>query len=232
MYYPYPAYGTYDEASLPGSTASIYNMEASDGRSLNQSVPGAAESSVNSIPQNIPAPYLSSSCPVVDSKLKGVRDALHAEGRHQPNRDGNPEHSSLDGKNHDDGLPLLRQQFPEQPTSFTTSGSSTTSTESDEMDGFIAERTRVPSGQHQTINAIPAHIDKNRILSATPPSNMVTRQVIIILVTNSCRVTVSSKFKCYNYVQYGLWLPIICCKIKLNLYFHSTKKTVSFNMRY
>ena len=139
---------------------------------------------------------------MVTSKLKGFRDALHKEGKPQQDEDCGPEYSSL-GKNQNR---LFHQSIPfpsddgasgGQPSSFSTTGNDTSSetsidSETDSlMESFVAERSsaKVPharnSPPHQ-LNLIPVHVDKNRILSATPPSNMVTRQVTVVCFTGTC----------------------------------------------
>lgn len=173
-------------------------MDASDGGSMNQTIPSTAPVPLpeggSSQGNSATVPYLSSSCPVVDSKLKGVRDALHQERR--PQQDGcGPEHSSLGKINEPKRLSQQSLNFPSdaRKSSFSTSGNgTTTSSESSNdsetdsrIDSFAAERSaakfppRAKSGSkpQEIDSSIPAHFDKNRILSATPPSNMVTRQV-------------------------------------------------------
>ena len=197
MYYPYPAYGTYDENSLPGSTASLYNMDASDGGSMNQAIPGTAPVPLpegeRSRSNSANTPYLSSSCPVVTSKLKGVRDALHEEGRAQQDNGYGPEHSSLGKINEANRLSQQSLNFPNdvRKSSFSTPGNGTTTSSESSSDSetdskinnFAAERSaaRTKSGSKPKEilldSSIPPHVNKNQILSATPPSNMVTRQV-------------------------------------------------------
>ena len=187
-YYPYPAYGTYDDVSLPGSTASLYNTDTADGQ---ENYTSSNNAHLKHEPQRIPSnpgqqhaepsPYLSSSCPVVSSKLKGVRDALHEEGRAQDEDD--PEFNSL-GKSR-----ASRDSFYDKndlkarlvPSFSASSTSSESNTQSLLNDSVLGDRTKpiAPSSVQrlQQDRDSPSLMDKNRILSATPPKNMVTRQV-------------------------------------------------------
>ncbi|XP_066926069.1 uncharacterized protein [Clytia hemisphaerica] len=181
-YYPYPAYGTYDDVSLPGSTASLYNTDTADGQ---ENRPPHNNAHPQHEPQRIPSnpsqqqaqssPYLSSSCPVVSSKLKGVRDALHQEGRVQE-EDG-PEFNSL-GKSQAsrdsfyDKDDFKAKLIPSFSASSTSSGSNTQSLLDDSV---VGDRTK-PIAPSWVQHDRDSPVDKNRILSATPPKNMVTRQ--------------------------------------------------------
>ena len=168
-YYPYPAYGTCDEASLPGSTPSLYYPDVSDGKDP-----------TIGIPQNIPVrprhsqtepPYLSTSCPVVTSQLKGVRDSLHERGKAQPGDESevNSLRNSLKSR---ESLTMDKSKM--QP-SFNASSTSSGSHQSSLLDDYVGEKDGDPTQPMQPSKRLPG--DKNRILSATPPKNMVSRQV-------------------------------------------------------
>jgi len=111
----------------------------------------------------------------VTSKLKGVRDALHEQGKAQPGDE--PEYNSL-GNDRKSRESLIIGNSRLQP-SLSASSTSIGSHQSSLLDDFGGEkdsdRTQPIEPFRRDSPLLPG--DKNRILSATPPRNMVSRQV-------------------------------------------------------
>lgn len=207
-YYPYPAYGTYDENSIPGSTSSLYHDhdQQEDDNSLsktpNVSVPASTARSE-------PKPsYLSTSAPVVPSGLIKSREELHANQRVLPADTG--AFSSLDNNKSpfdqseqtlfrklqiDSANQSRLKSNPKTLNSQTTSSSNLTLSDStpgsnrnllidfDDTDGRFKQSNNsreVPILDDSSSQSLTG--DKSRILCATPPTNMTTRQVSLLFL--------------------------------------------------
>ena len=199
LYYDYPAYGSFDHSSFPGSTSSLYPDLAVACRERN-SVPIIQTDSR----QQIHIPYLSNSAPVVTTMLRDSRQQLF--DLHKAETQARDLYSSLQCLNKLDSISqnsLLREL--DKPNiggaeercyfeSYSASSASTSTTYGSPLDHIpennvnneTTNRTDdVPKTEPKDIdtknqvdvNKDRADSDKFRILSATPVRNMVSRQV-------------------------------------------------------